>query len=786
MELYILNTLADEHILESMKADDVSLHPITEDALPDLSSPQCICILTKDMKTPPDTIDPNIHSVLFIDDGYIEHPETCFAIGKEYIAEMIPICTLLMEEDFAPIEDADMAPLFREYRRALCTKYQFILELFNKAVEGATEEDFELLIHHVHKTAGSAGTYGYSAISTLCKELEGELKAFYETNKTSLPIHYPKEKKEEYLSKLFAALKPSEAHSEKKKTESAEAPNSTQADQLNDPPKPPAQEASPDIYLIDDDESLQKILAHTAKEHGLSFIGDTSFEAAQKRMQEPGFAPKLALFDVHSDAEPLSGFDLVETFREAQKESLSSTLCILSARGELSDRLQAKQLGIDMYLEKPIDPEYLIGQIAKTQTKQNTATTATILLVDDDIDYCKITEESLQKDGFKTHSIHSGTALFSTIHETNPDIILLDINLVEESGIEILRALRMDTRYRDKKVIMVTASEKLEDVRAAYAAGAKDYLTKPLDLELLPKQLLRSLEKTDYVQSVYSKDPTYGVYTENSLQALFTTLAMNYPSFCSIFIFEGTSSEILSHPNTDTMKTARDKIVAYFSSSEIIGKIDNGFAILIHDFVPEQLKVFLEELYTQMQVDMKDSMPNSSLMSAITLYPNDGTTFDEHKMISQNLFGEKTELSPWSVLTSNATHVHAKKRGSQRILIVSSDIQLQEIFHNTFMIHGFDVVQLHSGNEGYEYILHHSLKDRSDIILFDGDLLEENGLVILQKIKKITGSATPLYLLTSYGKEEDLSEGLTLGATRVFTKPLSMQVLIETIERDMK
>lgn len=62
-----------------------------------------------------------------------------------------------------------------------------------------------------------------------------------------------------------------------------------------------------------------------------------------------------------------------------------------------------------------------------------------------------------------------------------PALILLDINLPKKTGLEVLEWVRRQPRFRDLPAVMLTSSERLEDMEKARELGADDYLFKPSD-----------------------------------------------------------------------------------------------------------------------------------------------------------------------------------------------------------------------------------------------------------------------------------------------------------------
>ncbi len=111
-----------------------------------------------------------------------------------------------------------------------------------------------------------------------------------------------------------------------------------------------------------------------------------------------------------------------------------------------------------------------------------------ILAVDDDVTFLEILTELLKSAGYnRVTSCISGSSAMDTIsRQADPfDCILLDIDMPERDGIAVCREIRSLTDYKDTPILMVTASKNIEDVDRSFAAGATDFVSKPIDgLEL--------------------------------------------------------------------------------------------------------------------------------------------------------------------------------------------------------------------------------------------------------------------------------------------------------------
>ena len=113
-----------------------------------------------------------------------------------------------------------------------------------------------------------------------------------------------------------------------------------------------------------------------------------------------------------------------------------------------------------------------------------------ILLVEDNPDDVEITKRALAKSRVanELHVVRDGQdALDFVFHRgefgaaQRPDLILLDVNLPRVNGMEVLQSIRTDERTSVIPVIMLTASDREEDVVKSYKLGSNTYIQKPVE-----------------------------------------------------------------------------------------------------------------------------------------------------------------------------------------------------------------------------------------------------------------------------------------------------------------
>jgi class 3 adenylate cyclase len=118
-----------------------------------------------------------------------------------------------------------------------------------------------------------------------------------------------------------------------------------------------------------------------------------------------------------------------------------------------------------------------------------------MLVVDDNRVNRLLLTHALEQNGHIVSTAEHGRIAMDMLHSKTFDVILLDIDMPEMNGFEVLEALLQDDQLRDLPVIMTSASDELDRVVKCIEMGAEDYLVKPLNPVLLRARVNASLEK---------------------------------------------------------------------------------------------------------------------------------------------------------------------------------------------------------------------------------------------------------------------------------------------------
>lgn len=117
-----------------------------------------------------------------------------------------------------------------------------------------------------------------------------------------------------------------------------------------------------------------------------------------------------------------------------------------------------------------------------------------ILVVEDNQDNREMVVKVLKFNGYQVVEAVDGEEAIEKVKAEDPDLILLDIFLPKMDGYEATRRLKGDTSLRNIPIIALTAHAMKGSMEEALAAGCDGYISKPIDVRELPKQIQRFLK----------------------------------------------------------------------------------------------------------------------------------------------------------------------------------------------------------------------------------------------------------------------------------------------------
>lgn len=115
-----------------------------------------------------------------------------------------------------------------------------------------------------------------------------------------------------------------------------------------------------------------------------------------------------------------------------------------------------------------------------------------ILVVEDDSFLLAMYNTKLTLENFKVLTATTGTQALKVLNKEKPDLILLDLNLPEISGFDVLATIKQDKDKKDIPVIVLTNYSQKEHIDKCFFLGASDYLIKA---HFVPAEVVDKIKK---------------------------------------------------------------------------------------------------------------------------------------------------------------------------------------------------------------------------------------------------------------------------------------------------
>lgn len=118
-----------------------------------------------------------------------------------------------------------------------------------------------------------------------------------------------------------------------------------------------------------------------------------------------------------------------------------------------------------------------------------------LLIVDDNATNLKLARVLLVKEGYEVKTAVDAEEALKVMESFKPRLILMDIQLPGMDGLELTRRLKSSPSTQDILILALTAYAMKGDEEKAKAAGCDDYITKPIDTQVLPGLVAGYLQK---------------------------------------------------------------------------------------------------------------------------------------------------------------------------------------------------------------------------------------------------------------------------------------------------
>jgi DNA-binding response OmpR family regulator len=260
----------------------------------------------------------------------------------------------------------------------------------------------------------------------------------------------------------------------------------------------PQTASSVKLLAVDGDRDLSEQIETAASARGWQVEVATNLTDARKALIRQ--SPNLILLDLNFSTTEEDGLTFLA---ELTDQHPTIPIVVLSDRDRLPDRVEVARLGGRAFLPKPISLNRLLEAITDA-IEQVRDQEAKILVVDDDCHLLSALSAMLEPWGLRAIGLEDPRQFWEVLEATNPDLLVLDIEMPEYSGFDLCQAVRADSRWGGIPILFLSAHRDAQTVRRVFAVGGDDYISKPIvDAELVARVLNR-LERVRMQRRFYT------------------------------------------------------------------------------------------------------------------------------------------------------------------------------------------------------------------------------------------------------------------------------------------
>lgn len=277
------------------------------------------------------------------------------------------------------------------------------------------------------------------------------------------------------------------------------------------------------ILIVDDNPSTLMVIKRYIESFNFKATivetADKALEAYKKALSEEPFS--LILMDIRLKGE--DGIKIAKIIKE-NKTEVQTPIIMVSAFGSEKEMLRAKKAGVEGFLMKPVKQSLLFDTIMEVfgndslkfdgpvQTADQEEFTGLCLLVveDNPINQIVVTE-MLDIPGLTLDIADNGCDAIEHLRNKSYDAVLMDIQMPKMDGLEATKTIRNKLNLKDLPIIAMTAHAMYGDREKCLSVGMNDYISKPLDRQLLLATIKKNIEKTFTAPIENKKNPLFNL-----------------------------------------------------------------------------------------------------------------------------------------------------------------------------------------------------------------------------------------------------------------------------------
>ena len=438
--------------------------------------------------------------------------------------------------------------------------------------------------------------------------------------------------------------------------------------------------------------------------------------------------------------------------------------------------------------------EPVLSLTARAAPLEDSLAGSWVLAVDDDAQITRGLTSLLKRRGISVTALNDPLRFWSVLADTEPSLIMLDLEMPKISGTELCRVVRNDRRWSELPVIFLTGHTDPDSIHRIFASGADDYVGKPFVSAELMMRIESRLIGVKARRAPVDIDPVTGLVTAGRTTELierFLRLARRKSDPYSIAALEIDGlvglAQTYGRSITDrVLRAVGDILPKSFRGEDVVGWWSGAeFMIGMYGSSKEHAAIKLTQICTKIaeQSFLADDGRSVQVVATagVAQYQVDGDNVSALRLKAVEVLHQVREIGVNRVGISGVQLTGAMTRRVD-VAIVDDDVALVSLLQHAMESRNLKVATFADGETAVDALTGTTPEVQATVILLGVDLPALNGLDVLRRLKAVEVTrVSSVVMLTARTGERDVLAALELGAIDHIAKPFSVPVLMHKV-----
>jgi diguanylate cyclase (GGDEF)-like protein len=540
------------------------------------------------------------------------------------------------------------------------------------------------------------------------------------------------------------------------------------------------------LLICEGDVEVAEGIFAAAKKRGIDPFIAADLNAARQALRDSRF--DVVVFDLAELTDTTIGEDYAEQIRDFILSRAPMQVVALTSVDTFEDRVTAAQVGAHGFLPKNVPVNEIIDtcehllDLHSAQFK--------VLIVDDDVVALNAVKTLLEEHAIAVNSLADPRLFWNVLEEVTPDLVILDLEMPNFSGLELCRAIRNDAQWNRLPVVFLSASGDAATITNIFSAGADDFVAKPIIGIELTTRVRNRLDRDRMYRNMSDYDQLTNVRnrrSSNVVIANYLRLAERHGLPVSFVIIDldkfkrvndtyghQAGDDVLQHLGGLLRQSFRSEdVVARWGGEEFVIAM---FAMRRADAI-ERMAAVLEKLEDHEFEPSAGTRFRVSFSAGLAEFPGEGKDLHSlYRVADEALYGAKA--AGGRRIYSSSADAAATARAPFDIAIVSLDIAISAPLRHLLEMRGYAVELYQHTQDAIRELTGESAAASARVVILDESIGSGAGDLV-QRLRSASEPAPTVFLLAS----PDAAADPSLEGVERIAKPYKSSWLAQRLRR---